>query len=255
MFLPSSNFLGGSVVKNPPVSVGDLWVMKIPWSRKQQLVPSILAWKIPWTEEPGRLQSRGSQKVKHGWATEHTHTQLVFSRGGSAVTYPCCQRLYGAIEDIAKCASRNNTVWDSQRVKCVYIITRQGEKINLVWRHQKRLCVVPEHSGFECPASRIQRALLIYFAYSNIYIFQCYSLKLPHPRLLPHGLKVCSLPLCLFCCLAYRVIVTIFLNPIYMHYTVLVFLFLTYFTMYNIIGSSFIHCIRPDWNVLFIMAE
>ena len=30
---------------------------------------SILAWKIPWTEEPGRLQSMGSQKVGHDWAT------------------------------------------------------------------------------------------------------------------------------------------------------------------------------------------
>ena len=26
---------------------------------------SILAWKIPWTEEPGRLQSMGSQRVRH----------------------------------------------------------------------------------------------------------------------------------------------------------------------------------------------
>ena len=30
---------------------------------------SILAWKIPWTEEPGRLQSMGSQRVRHNWAT------------------------------------------------------------------------------------------------------------------------------------------------------------------------------------------
>ena len=28
-----------------------------------------LAWKIPWTEEPGRLQSMGSQRVRHDWAT------------------------------------------------------------------------------------------------------------------------------------------------------------------------------------------
>ena len=35
---------------------------------------SILAWKIPWTEEPGGLQSMGSQTVGHNWATEHTHT-------------------------------------------------------------------------------------------------------------------------------------------------------------------------------------
>ena len=30
---------------------------------------SILAWKIPWTEKPGRLQSMGSQRVRHDWAT------------------------------------------------------------------------------------------------------------------------------------------------------------------------------------------
>ena len=30
---------------------------------------STLAWKIPWTEEPGRLQSMGSQRVAHDWAT------------------------------------------------------------------------------------------------------------------------------------------------------------------------------------------
>ena len=36
--------------------------------------PSILAWRIPWTEEPGGLQSVRSQRVRHDWATEHLHT-------------------------------------------------------------------------------------------------------------------------------------------------------------------------------------
>ena len=31
---------------------------------------SILAWRIPWTEEPGKLQSMGSQRVGHNLATE-----------------------------------------------------------------------------------------------------------------------------------------------------------------------------------------
>ena len=36
---------------------------------------SILAWRIPWTEEPGELQSMGSQRVRHDWVTNsHTHT-------------------------------------------------------------------------------------------------------------------------------------------------------------------------------------
>ena len=34
---------------------------------------SILAWKTPWTEEPGGLQSKGSQRVGHDWAMEHAH--------------------------------------------------------------------------------------------------------------------------------------------------------------------------------------
>ena len=36
--------------------------------------PSTLAWKIPWMEEPDRLQSIGSQRVRHNWATSlHYH--------------------------------------------------------------------------------------------------------------------------------------------------------------------------------------
>ena len=50
-----------------------------------------------------------------------------------------------------------------------------------------------------------------------VYLFQCYSLRTSHPRLLPQSLKVCSVHLCLFFCFAYRVIITIFLNSIYMH--------------------------------------
>ena len=53
-------------------------------------------------------------------------------------------------------------------------------------------------------------------SYMIIYMFQCYSPKSSHPCLLPQSPKVCSLHLCLFCCLAYRVIITIFLNSIYM---------------------------------------
>ena len=37
---------------------------------------SSLAWEIPWTEAPRGLQSMGSQRVGHDWATKHTHTRL-----------------------------------------------------------------------------------------------------------------------------------------------------------------------------------
>ena len=40
---------------------------------------SILAWRIPWTEEPGGLQSMGSQSAGHNWATwvTNTHRQRI----------------------------------------------------------------------------------------------------------------------------------------------------------------------------------
>ena len=41
----------------------DPWVGKIPWRRKKATGSSILAWEIPWTEEPGGLQSMGSQEL------------------------------------------------------------------------------------------------------------------------------------------------------------------------------------------------
>ena len=38
---------------------------------------SILARKIPWTKEPGEIQSTGSQRVGHDKAIEHAHTTLL----------------------------------------------------------------------------------------------------------------------------------------------------------------------------------
>ena len=45
------------------------WVRKIPWEKGMATHSSILAWTIPWTEDPSRLQSIGSQRVGHDWAT------------------------------------------------------------------------------------------------------------------------------------------------------------------------------------------
>ena len=55
-----------------------------------------------------------------------------------------------------------------------------------------------------------------FISHVTIYMFQCHSPISSHSRPLPQSPKVCSICLCLFCCLAYRVIVTIFLNSIYM---------------------------------------
>jgi len=59
------------VVKNLPANPGDIREMgSIPGlgrSPEEGMAThsNILAWRIPWTEEPGRLQSTGSQRVRH----------------------------------------------------------------------------------------------------------------------------------------------------------------------------------------------
>ena len=44
-------------------------VWEDPLEKEMAIHSSTIAWKIPWTEEPGRLQSMGSQRVGHDWAT------------------------------------------------------------------------------------------------------------------------------------------------------------------------------------------
>ena len=60
--------LVAQTVKNPP-AVQVTWVRSLGWEdpveKEMASHSSILAWKIPWTEEPGELQSIGSQRVGH----------------------------------------------------------------------------------------------------------------------------------------------------------------------------------------------
>ena len=73
--LPSKvkGFPGGSVVNNPPArqerrvpSLGQ----EDPLEKEMATHSSIFAWEIPWTEEPGGLQSMGSQRVGHNLVTK-----------------------------------------------------------------------------------------------------------------------------------------------------------------------------------------
>ena len=65
-------FLVAQMVKHLP-TMQETWVQTLGLEdllkKKMAAHSRILAWKIPWTEEPGRLQSVGSQRVGHDWAT------------------------------------------------------------------------------------------------------------------------------------------------------------------------------------------
>ena len=71
------------MVKNLPAKQEmqvDPWVGKIPWRRKWQPTSSTLAWRIPWTEEPGGLQSMVLQTVGHNLATKQQQHGLQYFR-------------------------------------------------------------------------------------------------------------------------------------------------------------------------------
>ena len=58
----------------------ETWVRSLgqedPLEKEMAIHSSTIAWKIPWTEELGRLQSMGSQRVGHDWATSILTTML-----------------------------------------------------------------------------------------------------------------------------------------------------------------------------------
>ena len=68
-WMHSTGIPGGLVVKNPP-AMHEMQKMQV-WSLGQEegmaTHSNVLAWRIPWTEEPGRLQSVGWQRVGHDW--------------------------------------------------------------------------------------------------------------------------------------------------------------------------------------------
>ena len=89
--------------------------------------------------------------------------------------------------------------------------------MNQLWVHMcppvvNTASLLPTHPILQCcpraPAlSTLLHASNLHWSsilHMVIYMFQCYSLISSHPRLLLQSSKVCSLYLCLFCCLAYK---------------------------------------------------
>ena len=73
--------LVAQTVENPP-AMKETWDQSLGWKdpleKGMETHSSILAWRIPWTEEPGRLQSIGWQRVRHDWSDlAYSHTPEV----------------------------------------------------------------------------------------------------------------------------------------------------------------------------------
>ena len=74
---PIGGFPNGSAVKNSSVlqETQETWLQSLGWEdlleERMATHSSILAWRIPWTEETSGLQSIESQSVRHNWVTKH----------------------------------------------------------------------------------------------------------------------------------------------------------------------------------------
>ena len=78
----------------------DPWFREIPWRRAWQPTLVFLPGESPWTEEPGRLQSIGLQRIRHNWATKHKNVNGV-------------KNYHFLLEDLACEAGQNwqQTIW------------------------------------------------------------------------------------------------------------------------------------------------
>ena len=72
--------LVAQMVKNPPaVQETQVWSLgrEDPLEKGMAIHSGILIWKIPWTEEHGRLQSMGSKSIRHNWVTKQQAPEIL----------------------------------------------------------------------------------------------------------------------------------------------------------------------------------
>ena len=98
------------MVKNLPANSGDSWSLgwEDPLEKGMATHSSILAWRIPWTEKPGTLQSMGLQRARDNWATKQSETLVVSTTDSDAVAACCVSRQRNLV--LVKCICRTKPV-------------------------------------------------------------------------------------------------------------------------------------------------
>ena len=150
---------------------------------------SVLAWRIPGTGEPGGLPSVGCTESDTTEATQQQQQQQLLYIIVVVLPYIHMNEPWCTCVPHSDPPSHLPAHPISQGHPSAPALSTLPHTSNLDWRS---------------------------ISHMLIYTFQCYSLKSSHPQLLPQSPTVCSLYLCLFCCLTYRVIITSILNSIYM---------------------------------------
>ena len=113
---------------------------------------STLAWKIPWTEEPGRLQSMGSIRVRHDGATSLYFSLSCTGKGnGNPLQCSCLENprdgraWWAAVSGVTQSRTRLKRLSSSSsRLLCYAMLSR----FSCV-----QLCVTPETAAHQAPSS------------------------------------------------------------------------------------------------------
>ena len=98
-----------------------IWLFFI-WEKPMAPHSSTLPWKIPWAEEPGRLQSIGSLRVRHGWATSLSLSLSCIGEGkGNPLQCSCLENprdgvacwaaIYGVTQSQTRLKRLNNSIY------------------------------------------------------------------------------------------------------------------------------------------------
>ena len=191
---------------------------------------SVLAWRIPGTEEPGGLQSMRSHRVGHDWsdlAAAAAAISILFFFNCSIVALPCY---------ISFCCTIK---WIS------YMYTHTPSLLSLPSPH-------PTSLGHHKAPSWALCAMLYcrtpYIFYMIVYIWQSYSPSSSYPPL-PPSVSTCPLSMSAL----QMGSSVLFFQIVYIHlYAIFFFFFLTYFTLTD---SRYMHIISKDPVLFLFMAE
>ena len=176
-------FPGGSVVKIPPLNPGD--------SRS-----SILPWEIPWTEEPGELQSMGLQSdmTETEWLNTHARTTPLSSWHGVAVAWWLWDHRYSSPSTVpwrAKIADDSDFLlyWYGRKysISQVKILDYNcgfvyfSLQFCFCFVYSEALSLMCKHLGLVCPLDRFTTLLFLsdfyFWSYSLFRDSICFYIK------------------------------------------------------------------------------
>ena len=137
---------------------------------------STLAWKISWTEEPGRLQSMGSLRVRHDWATSLS-LSCIGEGNGTPLQCSCLENprdrgaWWAAICGVTQSWTPLTLLSSSSSIHVCF----PRSWTPLLAPSTPYPSGLSQSADFGCPASCIELALVTYFTYDNVHVSLLFS--------------------------------------------------------------------------------